>query len=83
VFNDGTPFNAQAVVTTLQRDLTLPGSSRASDLSPIDTVTATEGSTVVIHLKTRFSPLTEILATVDARRAQDMPRRSRLDEVVP
>ena len=27
VFNDGTPFNAQAVVTTLQRMITLPGSS--------------------------------------------------------
>jgi peptide/nickel transport system substrate-binding protein len=65
VFNDGTPFNAQAVVTTIQRDLTLPGSSRASDLSPIDSVTATGDSTVVIHLKTRFSPLTSTLATVD------------------
>ena len=24
-FNDGTPFTAQAVVTTIERDLTIPG----------------------------------------------------------
>ena len=39
-FNDGTPFNADAVVKTLQRDQTLKGSTRASEISPIDTVTA-------------------------------------------
>ena len=33
-FNDGTPFDAAAVVTTLQRDLTLKGSARASEISP-------------------------------------------------
>ena len=51
-FNDGTPFNADAVVKTLQRDLTLKGSARASEISPIDTVTANGAYTVVIHLKT-------------------------------
>src|SRR5437763_10105897 len=39
-FNDGTPFNAAAVVKTLQRDQTLKGSTRASEISPIDSVTA-------------------------------------------
>ena len=34
-FNDGTPFNAAAVVTSLNRDLTLKGSARASEISPI------------------------------------------------
>ena len=34
-FNDGTPFNAAAVVKTLQRDQTLKGSARASEISPI------------------------------------------------
>jgi len=57
-FNDGTPFNAAAVVTTLQRDQTLKGSTRASEISPIDTVTASGPYTVVIHLKTPYSPLT-------------------------
>jgi peptide/nickel transport system substrate-binding protein len=61
-FNDGTPFNAAAVVTTLQRDLTLKGSARASEISPIDTVTAVGANKVVIHLKTPYSPLTAQLA---------------------
>jgi ABC-type dipeptide transport system, periplasmic component len=39
-FNDGTPFNADAVVKTLQRDQTLKGSTRASEISPVDTVPA-------------------------------------------
>ena len=34
-FNDNTPFNADAVVKTLQRDQTLKGSTRASEISPI------------------------------------------------
>src|SRR5262245_27266154 len=33
VFNDGTPFNAQAVVTTIQRMIMHPKSGRASDFS--------------------------------------------------
>jgi peptide/nickel transport system substrate-binding protein len=57
-FNDGTPFNADAVVTTLHRDQTMKGSARASEISPIDTVTAQGQYTVVIHLKTPYSPLT-------------------------
>ena len=61
-FNDGTPFNAQAVVTTLQRDLTLPGSTRTGELSSVASVTASGPSTVVIHLTTPFTPLTATLA---------------------
>jgi peptide/nickel transport system substrate-binding protein len=57
-FNDGTPFNAAAVVTTLQRDQTLKGSARASEISPIDSVAASGAYKVVIHLKTPYSPLT-------------------------
>ena len=64
-FNDGTPFNAQAVVTTLERDLTLPGSARASDLASIDNVTASGPYTAVIHLKTPFTPLLATLAAND------------------
>ena len=64
-FNDDTPFNAHAVVVSLERDLTLPGSARASDLSPIQTVTTAGPYTVVIHLKSRFTPLLQNLATVD------------------
>src|SRR5204863_8803410 len=46
-FNDGTPFNAAAVVKSLQRDQTLPKSARASEISPVDSVTAQSNYTVV------------------------------------
>jgi peptide/nickel transport system substrate-binding protein len=61
-FNDGTPFNADAVVQSIQRDQTLKGSARASEISPVDSVTAQGQSTVVFHLKTPYSPLTAQLA---------------------
>ena len=61
-FNDGTPFNAAAVVTSLQRDITMKGSARASEISPVDTVTAVGANKVVIHLKTPYSPLLAQLA---------------------
>jgi peptide/nickel transport system substrate-binding protein len=57
-FNDGTPFNAAAVVKTLQRDQTLKGSARASEISPITSVAASGQNKVVIHLKSPYSPLT-------------------------
>jgi peptide/nickel transport system substrate-binding protein len=56
-FNDGTPFNAQAVVTTLQRDLD------NGQLAEVDSVTAPEPDKVVIHLSAPFTPLTSTLAT--------------------
>jgi peptide/nickel transport system substrate-binding protein len=61
VFNDGTPFNAQAVVTTYERDLNLPGSARASSLSYIGSVDASGPYTVIFHLTSRFSPLLQVL----------------------
>jgi len=61
-FNDGTPFNAAAVKTTLERDLTLKGSVRASEISPISSVDAPNATTVVLHLKSPYSPLTAQLA---------------------
>jgi peptide/nickel transport system substrate-binding protein len=61
-FNDGTPFNADAVVKTIQRDQTLKGSARASEISPVDSVTAAGAYRVVFHLKSPYSPLTAQLA---------------------
>ncbi|HEY3540979.1 MAG TPA: ABC transporter substrate-binding protein [Gaiellaceae bacterium] len=61
-FNDGTAFNADAVVKTIQRHQTLKGSARASEISPVESVTASGASTVVFHLKTPYSPLTAQLA---------------------
>src|SRR5262245_1057335 len=61
-FNDGTPFNADAVVKSIQRHMTLKGSARASELAPVESVTATNASTVTFKLKTPYSPLTAQLA---------------------
>ena len=61
-FNDGTPLNAQAVKTSIDRHRTLRGSTRASELSPVDSVTVTGPLTVQLKLKQAFSPLTAQLA---------------------
>ncbi len=61
-FADGTDLDAEAVKTSLERDLTNPESARVTELGPIDTIEAPDPSTVVIHLKTPFAPLTAALA---------------------
>src|SRR5689334_14199214 len=61
-FNDGTSFNAAAVAKTMNRDLTLTGSVRASELSAVTSVKAKGRYTVVFHLKTPYSPLLAQLA---------------------
>src|SRR5215475_3545734 len=61
-FNDGTAFNAQAVKTSLDRDLTLATSARAVELKAVQSVSVVNASTVQIHLKQPYSPLTTILA---------------------
>jgi len=59
-FQDGTPFNAAAVKFNLERDMTKL-SPRHSGLAAIASIDAPDDSTVVIHLKTPFSPLLSIL----------------------
>lgn len=61
-FNDGTPFDAAAMKTSLERDLTLKGSVRASEISPIASVDAPNATTIVLHLKSPYSPLVSQLA---------------------
>ncbi|MEB4613683.1 ABC transporter substrate-binding protein [Leucobacter sp. M11] len=62
VFSDGTPFNAEAVRTTFERNLTLEGSGRKTELGPIERVTAPDATTVVVEYDTPFAPLTAALA---------------------
>jgi peptide/nickel transport system substrate-binding protein len=57
LFNDGTPFNAAAVVTSVQR-LMAAGSSRAGDFSAVAAVVASGPYTVVYRLKVRNSTFT-------------------------
>ena len=52
LFNDGTPLDAAAVKTTLDRNLTLPTSARNQNLS------AVESGTVELKVKRPSSPLT-------------------------
>ena len=60
-FADGTPFNAEAVKSTLERNLTLEGSGRKSELGPVTKVEAKDAKTVVITLSKPFAPLTAAL----------------------
>lgn len=61
-FNDGTPFDAAAMKTSLERDLTLKGSVRASEISPVKSIDAPNSSTIVLHLSSPYSPLVSQLA---------------------
>ena len=60
-FADGTAFDAAAVKATFERNLTLKGSGRKSELGPITSVEATDAKTVVVHLSKPFAPLTAAL----------------------
>ena len=63
-FQDGTPFNADAVVFNIQRILSTPSSPRYSELAQVKSVVAQDASHVVFNLKKPFSPL---LATLSDR----------------
>lgn len=61
-FADGTPFDAEAVVTTLQRNLEKEDSSRRSELGPVEAVSAVDEATVQVTYTAPFAPLTAALA---------------------
>lgn len=63
-FQDGTPFNANAVVFNINRILSAPTSPRYSEISSIKSVVATDATHVQFNLKHPFSPL---LATLTDR----------------
>lgn len=62
VFADGTPFDAEAVRTSLDRHLTNPESQRASEMGPIASITTADSSHVVIRYEKPFAPITAALA---------------------
>lgn len=62
VFNDGTPFNAEAVKTTLDRNITLETSSRKSELAALESIAVVDENTVRLTLSRPFSPLGAQLA---------------------
>jgi peptide/nickel transport system substrate-binding protein len=61
-FNDGTPFDAQAVKTSLDRSRTDKASSQVANLSAIQDVTVIDANTVKLTLSAPSSPLTSVLA---------------------
>lgn len=61
-FSDGTAFNAAAVKATFERNLNMVGTARKTELGPITSVDAPDSTTVVVHLKEPFAPLTAALA---------------------
>jgi len=60
-FNDGTPFNADAVKQSLVRHQTLARSARTSELAPVASIDA-QGNSVVLHLNNRYAPIIAQLA---------------------
>src|SRR5260370_32585872 len=63
-FQDGTPFNADAVVFNINRILSTPSSPRFSEMSNVQSVVTVDSSHVRFELKKPFSPL---LATLTDR----------------
>ncbi len=61
-FDDGTPFNADAVVFNINRILSTPSSPRFSEISAVKSVQAIDASHVQFNLKTPFSPLVATLS---------------------
>jgi peptide/nickel transport system substrate-binding protein len=61
-FNDGTPFDADAVKQSLDRHLTIEGSSRASEIAAVEEVSVVDESTVELQLSEPFAPLTAAFA---------------------
>jgi len=61
-FADGGTFDSNAVKISLNRDLTLAGSARKSELGPITSIETPDPKTVVIKLSKPFAPLTAALA---------------------
>lgn len=62
VFNDGEPFNAEAVKTSLDRHREIEGSARAGELTPVREVRVVDANTVELSLTQPYAPLTAILA---------------------
>ena len=61
-FHDGEPFDAAAVKYSIERHLTMPGSTRKSAISPINSVEVIDDHTAKLVLSTPFAPLLAKLA---------------------
>ena len=62
VFQDGTPFDAEAVRFNFERDQTAPYSRRKTELKPVRAVTVVDSHTVRLDLSEPYVPLLAQLA---------------------
>jgi peptide/nickel transport system substrate-binding protein len=62
VFHDGEPFNAEAAKVNIERSLNLPGSTRRSEISEVESVDVLDDYTVRLNLAEPFSPLLAALS---------------------
>jgi peptide/nickel transport system substrate-binding protein len=62
-FHDGEPFDAPAVKYNIERHLTMPGSTRKSDISAVSRVEIIDDHTAKLVLSTPFAPLLAQLTT--------------------
>jgi peptide/nickel transport system substrate-binding protein len=61
-FNDGTPMDAEAMKASLDRHMTMKGSSRRSELELVSAVEVVDPLTVRLRMKAPFSPILATLA---------------------
>ena len=61
-FHDGSTMDSAAVAASLQRHLTLPGSTRKAEMGPVESVEASAPLEVRIHLARPFAPLLAALS---------------------
>ena len=61
-FHDGEPFDAAAVKYSIERHLTMPGSTRKRDISAISGVEIIDDHTAKLQLSAAFAPLLAQLA---------------------
>src|SRR5689334_14040098 len=61
-FHDGEKMDAAAVKASLDRHLTMPGSTRRNEMGPVKEIVATAPDTVTIEMSQPFAPLVAALA---------------------
>ena len=64
-FQDGEPLNAEAVKYSLNRHLTMQGSTRKGEIASIQSIDVVDDHTVKLTLSTPFSPLIAALSAAN------------------